>query len=310
VTGDPLILYIPGLKPKPEPFLHRRQLFRCLLEGVRRLDPKIAAQMEDRDDCFEIVAWTYDFYGTHRDIGLDQEDINDVLTRFAASDAEKAIASSWQRQSLRWLFRVADFLPFTIPKLATEELEVHLRDLHRYAKNRQGGADAAREKLQASLRQAAGQGRKVLLLAHSMGSVIAYEVLWQLTQEGDESIELALLVTMGSPLGQKLIQRNLLSYGSSGDQRFPANIRHWINLAAVGELTAIDSKLRNDFGEMIARGLVANIDDREMYNYYHMHGALNVHAEYGYLINEVTASIVRDWWCEQTESSAQNPDSV
>jgi len=24
---------------------------------------------------------------------------------------------------------------------------------------------------------------------------------------------------------------------------------------------------------------------------------LNVHAEYGYLVNEVTATIIRDWWC-------------
>ena len=44
-SGAPLMIYVPGLKPKPEPRAHRRELFRCLLEGVRRIDPDSAAQM-------------------------------------------------------------------------------------------------------------------------------------------------------------------------------------------------------------------------------------------------------------------------
>jgi hypothetical protein len=54
--------------------------------------------------------------------------------------------------------------------------------------------------------------------------------------------------------------------------------------------------LKNDFGEMIRLGLVQDIEDFETYNYYRMNGVLNVHAEYGYLVNEVTASLIRDWW--------------
>ncbi len=301
MTREPLILYIPGLKPKPEPATHRRQLFRCLLEGIRRLDAATADTLERTDDCFQIVAWTYDFYGVHRDMGLDQDDIDSLLEQREASDCDKAIASSWKRRLLRWIFHTADFLPFTIPKLATEELEVHLRDLNHYVRNEQGAADAARSKLKMALQRAAADGRPVLLLAHSMGSVIAHETLWQLTRESDSDVQVHLLVTMGSPLGQKLIQRRLLAAGRSGADRYPANIRDWINLAAVGELTAIDTNLKNDFGEMIDLGLVENIDDRQMYNYYRMRGTLNVHAEYGYLVNEVTASIVRDWWCGQVK---------
>ena len=59
--------------------------------------------------------------------------------------------------------------------------------------------------------------------------------------------------------------------------------------------------LNNDFGEMVDLGLVAGIDDRTMYNYYHVDGELSVHAEYGYLVNEVTAKIVSDWWREQKQ---------
>lgn len=292
MSAEPLIVYIPGLKPKPEPGAHRRELFRCLLEGIRRLDPEMARVIRDSDDVFQIVPWTYDFYGEHRDVNLDQQDIDSLLEKRQASDADRAIAISWQRRLLRWLFRTADFLPFTIPKVATEELELHLRDLHRYVQNKNGAADAARNKLKSVLNKAAAAKRPVLLLAHSMGSVIAYDALWQLSQETGHEPRVHLLVTMGSPLGQKLIQRRLLS---SKEQRYPQNIGDWVNLAAIGELTAIDMKLKGDFGEMVELGLVADIDDREMYNYYHMHGTLNVHAEYGYLVNEVTASVVSDW---------------
>lgn len=305
MPGKPLILYVPGLKPKPEPVVHRQQLFRCLHEGLRRLDADAAAAMSASPEVFEIVPWTYDFYGVHRDMELDLADIDTLLTRTEASTDERAIATSWHRRSLRWLFRSADFLPFTIPKLATEELEVHLHDLNRYVRNARGVGDAAREKLRDALQEAHRADRPVLLLAHSMGSVIAFEVLWQLTAEVKNDLRVSLFLTMGSPLGQKLIQRRLLSAKSGTAEKYPANIDTWINLAAYGELTAIDVALRNDFGEMVERGLVDDIDDRQMFNYYRMHGTLNVHAEYGYLVNEVTAGVIGDWWRSQSALQAQ-----
>jgi hypothetical protein len=49
---------------------------------------------------------------------------------------------------------------------------------------------------------------------------------------------------------------------------------------------------------MIRLGLVEDIVDIETYNYYRMNGVLNVHTEYGYLVNEVTAMTIRNWWSE------------
>ena len=43
---NPLIVYIPGLLPKPEPEIHREALARCLLTGVRRVDPAVADAIE------------------------------------------------------------------------------------------------------------------------------------------------------------------------------------------------------------------------------------------------------------------------
>jgi hypothetical protein len=292
---SPLIIYIPGLKPKPEAALHEAQLIRCLHEGVRRVDAQVAADIVT-SKAFHLVSWTYDFYGEHRDINLDLADIETVLAKSQASEADIMVATSWKRRFLRWLFHAADYLPFLIPKIATEEVEVHLRDFHRYVRNKSGIAESAREKLKVMLRDAEEQGRPVLLIAHSMGSVIAYDALWQLSREERRDFRLSRLLTTGSPLGQKIVQRHLLGVDVSGEGRYPSNIDRWFNIAAFGELTAIDRTLNNDFAEMIRLGLVPDIDDLDVFNYYHMHGALNVHVEYGYLINEVTARIISEWW--------------
>ncbi len=291
----PIIIYVPGLKPKPEATVHREQLLRCLRAGLQRFNPDVAAAVA-ADDAFELVSWTYDFYGEHRNIELDIDDIETMLTKVGPSETDIVAVTSWKRRLTRWLFRTADYLPFLIPHFATEELEIHLRDFNKYLRNKDGVAEEARHKVRQALENAAAQNRPILLFGHSMGSVMAYEVLWQLSRLHKSDLQVDLLLTSGSPLGQSFVQRHLVGADKKGTQRYPDNIRQWINVAAVGELTALDMQLKNDFSEMIALGLVPDIDDRATFNYYHMHGTLNVHAEYGYLINEATAQVVSEWW--------------
>jgi surfactin synthase thioesterase subunit len=300
MSRGPLLLYVPGLKPKPEFSVHREQILRCMLEGVRRIDADTAAEMAKDEHFFDIVSWTYDFYGTHRDINLDLADIEAVLKKTDASARDKQIATSWKRRFIRSLYRAADQLPFLIPQVANEDVELQLRDLRRYTKNVDDIAEIIRREVKIRLRAAAGAGRPILLYGHSMGSVIGYDTLWQLSHEPGEDVRIDLMVTTGSPLGQKLIQRRLKGSRKEGIERYPGNIRRWTNIGAIGELTAIDMALKNDFAEMIRLGLVEDIEDLETYNYYHMNGVLNVHAEYGYLVNEVTATIIRNWWKDVT----------
>ena len=75
----PLVLYVPGLLPKPEPRAHRDALFRCLLAGVRRIDEQVALDIASNLHCFDLVAWTFAFYGEHRDIGIDIDAIEEVI---------------------------------------------------------------------------------------------------------------------------------------------------------------------------------------------------------------------------------------
>ena len=296
----PLILYIPGLLPKPEAEVHKAALRRCLIESVRKVEPELAETINESEYSFDLVSWTYDFYREHRDISLDNAAIEAMLAQLRASDDDMREASSWIRSLTVWLHRLGDLMPFLIPHLATEKTEVHIRDLRRYVRNQNGIAEHTREMLKVPLRAACESGRPILLVAHSMGSVIAYDSLWEMTHKARDHVRIDRLLTLGSPLGQNYLQKRIFGHGMTGKARYPDNIRRWTNLSAVGELTATDRVLRNDFGEMLDLELVESIEDADVFNYFRLDGQLNVHAEYGYLVNEVTGRVVADWWKEHS----------
>ena len=292
----PLILYIPGLLPKQEAAVHKDALERCLLEGVRRADVSVAESIAASDHSFDIVSWTFDFYREHRNFELDRAAIDAVIEQQIASENDIREATSFLRRITPWLYRLGDMLPFLIPHLATERMELHIRDLLRYVHNSNGIADHVREMLKMPLRAAWESKRPILLLAHSMGSVIAYDSLWEMTHNEKDDLEVDLFLTMGSPLGQNYLRKRIMGHDIDGPARYPNNIRRWTNLSAIGDMTALDRELKSDFGEMIELGLVDSIDDRSLLNFFRLGGNLNVHAEYGYLVNASTGKIVVDWW--------------
>jgi hypothetical protein len=250
-----------------------------LLAGLDKADVAAAESIRASDSAFDLVAWTYDFYREHRDIGLDEKAIVAVMRQTRADADDVREASSTLRRLTLWLYRLGDRLPFLIPHLASEKMEMHLSDLARYCENQQGVADRARELLKLRLRAAAEAERPILLIAHSMGSVIAYDSLWQLSHEDGAQLEIDTWLTLGSPLGQRYLRKRLLGHAESGHKRYPANVRHWVNLAAVGDLTAIDPSLANVFGEMLERHLLEASDDLAGVNYDRLAGVLDGHGE-------------------------------
>jgi hypothetical protein len=284
-AAHPLIIFIPGLLPKPEPEIHRAALLRCLLAGVRRIDEDVATTIESTTGAFDIVSWTYDFYRAHRDIALDI-----------------AESTSWRRQMLRWVYALGDMMPFLIPHIASERMEVHLRDLHRYVRDVNGIATHTRRMLKIALLAATKARHPVLLAAHSMGSVIAYDSLWELSHSGRDRVPVDMLLTMGSPLGQRYMQKRIKGAGEKGYERYPNNIRRWKNLAAVGDMTAFDPVLADDFEEMLELGLLESLEDRSVLTHFRLNGELNVHAEYGYLVSDETARTIVKWWREHDAS--------
>ena len=294
--SHPLILYIPGLLPKPEPEVHREALLECVIAGLGRVDAAVAEAVSSDPAAFDIVSWTYDFYRSYRDFELDREAVAAVIEQHQPAEQDVAEATALRRRFTRWVYRLGDRMPFLIPHIANERMEVHLRDLRRYLHDDNGIARHTRRMLKLRLRAAEEAGQPVLLIAHSMGSVIAYDSLWELSASGRDHLRLDMLLTMGSPLGQRYMQKRLKGAGKAGYQRYPNNIRRWKNLAAIGDLTALDPVLADDFEEMLELGLLESFEDEFLLTWFRLDGHLNVHAEYGYLVHEKTAHTIAKWW--------------
>jgi hypothetical protein len=97
------------------------------------------------------------------------------------------------------------------------------RELHTYLTEPE-----RRSAAQKAVADAVAEQRPDVVLAHSLGSVVAYHALWE-----HQDQDLDLLVTLGSPLA-------LPGAAGNGDARSrPPRVRRWVNLADIGDIMAV-----------------------------------------------------------------------
>jgi len=155
-----------------------------------------------------------------------------------------------------------------------------------------------RESLTPHLKQAFKNGSKVCLIAHSLGSMIAYDTLWKFSYRGEyrnyRNSKVDGFITLGSPLGDASVQKGLFGSKASGLRKYPKNIIEWINIAAEDDYISHDSKIKNDFKEMKKFNLLNSITDKHIYNLAVRGQHSNPHHSVGYLIHpKVIDEIVR-----------------
>ena len=309
--GLPRIIYVPGKNPKPAAELHRAALWRCLLEGVRRVDPAAGRQLAERPEVFHLAAWSERYYGVVRAFG-DEADIEVLCAKAGADARDRAEALSWRRRWARIMYMVADHFSFLIGLLPDPAVRSAVAETERYFRNREGVGQAVREFVKAPLRAAFAVGEPVLLIGHSMGSIIAYDALWELCCEEPADGRLDLLLTVGSPLGMHYVQRRLRGYFAHTGLRHPRNVRRWVNIAAQGDLTALDPEVRGHFDAMVRTGVTEEISDlhADVFTWFRDRHGLNVHRSYGYLIEPHVAATVADWWQRHAGAATRPPKVV
>ncbi|MFB7367448.1 hypothetical protein [Streptomyces hydrogenans] len=111
-----------------------------------------------------------------------------------------------------------------------------IKQVHRYFEDAALG-----EEIRGELETAIQDDTRVVL-AHSLGSVAAYEVLWKL-----KDVRIDTLVTMGSPLGLKSIRRRLARSADAEPGR-PPSVRRWVNVAAEQDVVALRKRLKGLYG--------------------------------------------------------------
>ncbi|MET7769363.1 serine protease [Nocardia sp. NPDC005366] len=97
-------------------------------------------------------------------------------------------------------------------------------------------------------------GGELILVSHSLGTVVAMDLLTQLPREQNVS----LLVTAGSPLGLDGVYRKLLS----GVASRPERVGEWLNTWYAGDPIAIGCPLRQVWGPELADLPVENPKER------------------------------------------------
>jgi hypothetical protein len=291
----PAIIFVPGIRPKPPAELHSAQLQRCLFAGVLQAQGSPEAA-ESLAAAFRLVGWSRGFYGEHGDISVDQPGIERLLVGQDSLSADRQEALSLGRRITGALYAISDRFPILTDIFATRRMETRVAEMHQYFFDRDGKATAARLMVANALQVAWDNGQKVLLIGHSFGSVIACDTLWELSRLQGNPGKVDLFLTMGSPLTMSYIRRRLKGAHSSQAERYPANIHRWLNLAALGEVTALDRKLSDCFGEMTRLGLVESIDDDlTLVNQFHGPDGLNVHKCYGYFASPVVGRLLLEW---------------
>ena len=290
------IIFVPGLNPKPPPDVYRAQLLRVLTAALGRTRPLSGQWLAEHPSAFVLVAWTYLFYGAHRDITVDLPGIERLLEQPGPSEADLLDLESWSRRLLRLAHLLGDAWPLVGRRLAPPNTRRLMHEANRYLKNRDGVAVAVRGVLRETLEASWREGAAVLLVGHSLGSVIAYDTLWELSHVYRNSGEVSLLVTLGSPLGTAFVQRSLLGVREQGSARYPHNVRRWVNLSASADTTALKPRLEPQFKDMVSLGLCDGIEDVVgFHNYFRGAAGLNPHEAYGYLWQPRFAELVGDW---------------
>jgi hypothetical protein len=95
------------------------------------------------------------------------------------------------------------------------------------------------------VRKAAAEHRQVVVVAHSLGSVVGYDLFDAL----DDDVDVPLFVTSGAPLGLPVVMRNLRPRWKGNDKR-PGPVRKgapvpWLNAFDVQDFVALEHPLAN-----------------------------------------------------------------
>jgi hypothetical protein len=165
-------------------------------------------------------------------------------------------------------------------------LGIKLMDLRDYY-----GDEEKRKKMRARLSDLLRQHQndKIFLASHSMGSIIAYDVLRQI--EETEPTKVEHFVTVGSPLGLPFVTLKIRQ--EFGATRSPENVRRWTNIADPRDRVAIDCSLSDEY---TANASGIQVQDILVQNgYISPSGDKNHHKIYGYLRAPEFSDVVKEF---------------
>ena len=243
--------------------------------------------------------------GKHYDATLDLGDRSNALIALKSIDARKRFGIR-QYDCLPGKSAVPEFIAdvfapilgvcgMTLPLIGSVS-----KDFRDYLAGTSTYASQVRARVRDKLCAHLDRGDRLLLLTHGTGSVVAYDVLWQLSHderftEQYGSCKVDAWVTLGSPRGDFHVRRHLLGHKKGAHRTFPTNVISWYNVAAEDDYTCHDHTLADDYSAMMKEHLVSAVTDYRIFNLAVRYGRSNPHSSVGYYIHPRVAKIICDW---------------
>ena len=314
------IIMIHGLASKPpeEDFLALWS--RCVIENICTADNKflngdkartLAQQLEQHPEVFMSAYWAN---ATPHHIEDDRDYVAKLSLQVGRVIKERKKTKDEFHVGLDEKFsaffkdRGLDLVSLLTGALTIKDdvMRAFLRETELYDKD-QYIADFMREPLEEALRDAWDDNCDVAILSHSMGTFIAYDVLWRFSHRNMPGFgeynnkRIQLFVTMGSPLGEKVIRDLLFAkhHKNKSKRQYPTNIDFWHNYACLGDVVSHQHNFEEVFFKPMRKlDIFPETPDYRAIDYANLHNPFEVvthdgnidsekrnpHKSYGYLV--------------------------
>lgn len=297
-----IIIGVHGVGNKPPKEILQRWWCQALREGFRRIDkPQVFFN-------FEMLYWADIVYEKPLDVNVT--DPKDPLFLVETYNPGRKIPENRQRPILKnlkgylekkmdKLFLKEDMTP-KFSSITNKFMKLYFKDMEAYYSftgSEEGSGikfrrDEIRNRLADTLHR--HKGKNILLLCHSMGSVIAYDVMFHTAPD----VPVDTLITAGSPQGLPVIIGWIFAErrqtGAVIDKiRTPENVKqNWFNFSDPEDTIAFDADLKDDYAENSGKVRVTDITVK---NDYENRGSRNPHKSFGYLRTPEMAEVIYDF---------------
>ncbi len=304
------IIMIHGLASKPPEETLHDLWSRCIIENIRVDDPELAGELEKHEKVFRSAYWAD---ATPHHIADDDDYVDKLRVQVdnvidARKKTKEFHVGFGEAAADYFKDKGADLVKIFASALTVKDdvMKMFLSETKLYDED-QYIADKMREHLETELRDAWDNDCDVALIAHSMGTFISYDVLWQFSHRNVEEFEgyndrkVQLFVTMGSPLGDSTIRDLLFArhHKNKGDRQFPTNIDFWHNYSCLGDVVSHHDIFKDVFFKpMRELGIFPHGPEHRAIDYAKLHNPFEVvshkgnegkekrnpHKSYGYLV--------------------------
>lgn len=146
---------------------------------------------------------------------------DDQVQQALASDVRERGPLNWE-----WVQGILKAIDQNVPGASAASIALATRDVYQYLKN-----PSLRNTIEAGVRQAMVPGVPTVVVSHSLGTVVAFNLL---KREGAaQGWQVPMLVTLGSPLAIKAIKAALAPI------EHPACVGHWFNAMDERDVVAL-----------------------------------------------------------------------